>query len=100
MDNAAYEGFQRKIKPSFHGLKVEILEMIEDPENRKMAFWAKAKGETVVGEYSNEYMFVFHLNEAGDKVTLLREFVDSAFMKEFAPKLTAIIGGPVGGKPE
>lgn len=97
MENAAYEAFQRKIRPAFKTLNVEILEMIEDTENKKMAFWAKANGETVVGEYSNEYMFVFHMNKEGDKVTQLREFVDSAFMKEFSPKLQKVLGGE---KPE
>lgn len=100
MDNPAYEAVQRKLYPAFKDLKVEILDMFKDEENKKMAFWATAKGDTSQGEYSNEYVFMFQINEAGDKIIKLREYVDSAFMKEFSPKLAAIVGPEFVGKPE
>ena len=42
---------------------------------------------TALGEYRNEYMLVRYMDESGEKVERLLEYVDSAYSKEFMPRL-------------
>ncbi|KAK5659628.1 hypothetical protein OQA88_832 [Cercophora sp. LCS_1] len=93
MDNTAYEAWQKSIMPAFRNFKVEVLEVIEDKGDNKVAIWAKSSAETPAGPYGNEYMIVMHMNETGDKLVLLREFADSAYSHEFFPRLREKLGG-------
>jgi len=49
--------------------------------------WAGSTVDTDIGPYKNEYMLVFYLDERGEKVGRMLEFVDSANSVEFFPKL-------------
>ncbi|KAK0648807.1 hypothetical protein B0T16DRAFT_456262 [Cercophora newfieldiana] len=89
MDNASYEAFQKSIMTAFHTFHIEVLEIIEDTARNKVAIWAKSNASSIIGPYENEYMLVFHMNEAGDKLVRLREFADSAYALDFFPKLRA-----------
>ncbi|KAK3349247.1 hypothetical protein B0T25DRAFT_237781 [Lasiosphaeria hispida] len=88
MDNAAYESWQKNtVIPMFRNLRIEVLDLVEDTKNNKVAVWAKSSAESPTGPYGSEYMLVFHMNEEGDKLIRLREFADSAYSHEFFAKL-------------
>lgn len=54
--------------------------MIEDPVANKVIVYAESTADTAAGKgtYGNEYFLLFEFNEAGDKITKMVEFVDSA----------------------
>lgn len=93
MNNAAYETWMKNIIPAFRNFRLEVLDMVEDTEQNKVAIWAKSSAETPVGPYANEYMLIFHMTEKGDKLVRMREFVDSAYSSDFFPKLNAQLAG-------
>ncbi|CAJ2507947.1 Uu.00g091330.m01.CDS01 [Anthostomella pinea] len=87
MDNAAYEVFFAGMLPHFRDFKVEVNEVFEDDRANNVVLWARSTATTDIGPYANEYMLIFHFNEAGDKVTRFFEWVDSANTQAFFPKL-------------
>ena len=40
-----------------------------------------------MGEYRNEYMWTMEFDERGEKLVRMKEFEDTAMIKEFYPKL-------------
>lgn len=74
---------------TFHGLSLKQLKIhnvVHDTASRKAAVYAISKGDTPFGDWDMEYAVFVEFNEHGDKITKLEEMLDSAFMKEFAPK--------------
>ncbi|KAI3318184.1 hypothetical protein HD806DRAFT_512762 [Xylariaceae sp. AK1471] len=91
MDNTAYAAYFSAVIPYFEGFTVTINELLEDAQENKVVLWANSTATTPVGPYNNEYMLVFYMNEAGDKITKFIEFVDSAHSVTFFPKLREYI---------
>ncbi|KAF2965227.1 hypothetical protein GQX73_g8350 [Xylaria multiplex] len=87
MDNATYETWFKSMMPYFKDFTVTIDDVIEDPAQNKVAIWARSTASTDIGPYSNEYIVILYMNEAGDKVTKFLEFVDSSNSVVFFPKL-------------
>ncbi|KAI1145400.1 hypothetical protein F4825DRAFT_443968 [Nemania diffusa] len=87
MDNTAYASWIGPMLPQLRGFTVTIDDLIEDARANKVVILAHSTASTDVGPYANEYVFVFHLNETGDKITRFQEFVDSANSVTFFPKL-------------
>ena len=48
--------------------------------------YALSKGKLPWGPWELEYAVFITFNEAGDKIALLEEMLDSAFLKDFGPK--------------
>ncbi|KAF2209145.1 hypothetical protein CERZMDRAFT_47839 [Cercospora zeae-maydis SCOH1-5] len=63
-----------------------VHETVHDPDRNKAAVYCTSQGNTDVGPWNMEYAAFITFNEQGDKVAKLEEMIDSAFMKEFAPK--------------
>ncbi|CAK1362403.1 hypothetical protein CB0940_02340 [Cercospora beticola] len=63
-----------------------VHETVHDPDRNKAAVYCTSKGVTDVGSWNMEYAAFITFNETGDKVAKFEEMIDSAFMKEFAPK--------------
>ncbi|RWA03130.1 hypothetical protein EKO27_g11975 [Xylaria grammica] len=87
MDNAAYEAWFVPVMPHFKNFTVTVDDIIEDPGENKVAIWARSSASTEVGPYSGEYVLILYMNEGGDKITKLLEFVDSSHTVTFFPKL-------------
>lgn len=51
--------------------------------------WLPARGDTIVGEYRNEYIWL--LDFVGDRISKAKEDSDSLQVKEFWSKLQAAI---------
>ena len=90
--NAAYrEYFNTAVKPHFQNFTIEVLDTVEDPKAHKVAIRARSSAETVLGEYTNEYVLVMHMTDDDQKVLQIKEFVDSEYSQEFFPKLRAYL---------
>ncbi|KAI0433354.1 hypothetical protein F5Y09DRAFT_299206 [Xylaria sp. FL1042] len=87
MDNAMYKAYFTSIMPHFQNFTVTINDTMEDAQENKVVFWARSEASTEIGPYSNEYVLIMYMNEAGDKITKFLEFVDSSYSAAFFPKL-------------
>ncbi|CZR60712.1 uncharacterized protein PAC_10608 [Phialocephala subalpina] len=87
MNNTHYRSYFSAIMPYFHNFHVTINDLIEDPIQNKIAIWAKSTGSTEIGEYSNEYMLVFYLDQEGKQIVRSLEFVDSAVTMPYMVEL-------------
>lgn len=65
-------------RPYFRNFHVTINDLLIDPAQSKVAIWAKSTGETDIGEYANEYMLIFYMDESGEKV--IRSLVSWIFL--------------------
>ncbi|SLM35095.1 hypothetical protein LPUS_04143 [Lasallia pustulata] len=86
-DNPAYERRMNFIARAFDNFHLEVKEVIEDVTARKIVMWLSANGDTKLGEYRNEYMWTMEFDESGGKIVKMKEFVDTAMIKEFYPQL-------------
>jgi ketosteroid isomerase-like protein len=86
-DNAVYEKSLHSLKTVFQNFNLDVHEVIEDVEARKVVMWLSARADTAAGEYVNEYMWVLEFDESGEKVVEVKEFVDTVMQREFWPKL-------------
>jgi hypothetical protein len=86
-DNVAYEKNLRSLEPVFQNFNLDVHEVVEDVEARKVVMWLSARADTAAGEYVNEYMWMLEFDESGEKVVEAKEFVDSVMQREFWPKL-------------
>ncbi|KZV83771.1 hypothetical protein EXIGLDRAFT_842684 [Exidia glandulosa HHB12029] len=67
-------------------VKIEILELIEVPQSRKVVVHAKSYDTTLANgtPYNMEYIFTFTLDETGTKVVHLTEFLDSNMAVQYS----------------
>ncbi|KAF5336308.1 hypothetical protein D9758_014475 [Tetrapyrgos nigripes] len=76
-------GPRMKAMSNFH---IKVKEMIVDEKERKVVIWASSTGETIIGPYKNEYVFILECGKDG-RVEWIREFVDSKYTSDFFAKL-------------
>jgi ketosteroid isomerase-like protein len=98
MDNEAFRAYFAAIMPYFRDFKVAINDIIEDEKENKIAIWAKSTAVTDIGPYANEYVLVFHFNEAGDKLERFLEFIDSNQVVGYLTELRKYIAEKEGKK--
>ncbi|KAI9026060.1 hypothetical protein DFJ74DRAFT_663116 [Hyaloraphidium curvatum] len=73
--------FTKILTGAFKSLDVTVHEAFESADGRRVCVDAKGQGiKADGGEYKNEYIFVFHLNDDG-KIEYVKEFVDSDLTK-------------------
>lgn len=65
---------------------VDDKEMVVDVESRKVVMHAKNKGNTPLGEYENEYMWILTMTGDGKMIEEIVEFCDSAKAIELMKK--------------
>lgn len=85
--NAQYRTQLEQLRPIFCNFSLTVHDVLEDREAGRLCMWLKARADTVVGEYVNEYMWVLEFDESGEKVANSTEFVDTLVNREFWPKL-------------
>ena len=64
-----------------------VHDVVEDTAARRICMYLRARADTVVGEYVNEYMWTLDFDESGTKITKVNEFVDTVMNRDFWPKL-------------
>lgn len=68
---------------------VDEKEMVVDIESRKVVMYTKAKANTGLGAYENEYMWILTMTEDGKMIEDIVEFCDSAKAVELVKKQQA-----------
>ncbi|KAJ6083564.1 hypothetical protein N7467_007699 [Penicillium canescens] len=78
--------------------ELTVHHVIHDSDRNKAAVYALSKGALPWGPWQLEYAVFITFSEAGDKVAVLEEMLDSAFLQDFGPKFAQYLdenGGPV-----
>lgn len=86
-DNATYEKSLSSLTTVFQNFHLDVHDVIEDVDARKVVMWLSARADTAAGEYVNEYMWVLDFDEKGEKIVGVKEFVDTVMQRDFWPKL-------------
>ncbi|KXJ97338.1 hypothetical protein Micbo1qcDRAFT_171038 [Microdochium bolleyi] len=91
LNNADYAKYLGTVMPAFSNFHVHVNEIIEDSRQNKVSIWAKSTADTIAGPYANEYVLIFHFNEAGDKLVRFYEFVDSKYSVDHFAKIHEVV---------
>ncbi|KAJ9604944.1 hypothetical protein H2200_010333 [Cladophialophora chaetospira] len=89
LDNDAFRRFVENLMlgiPKGFNFTIDEKTPLVDESARKVVVFAKSKAETVAGPYANEYIFVVTVDESGNKIAGVEEFVDATIVKDFLPK--------------
>lgn len=86
-DNTVYENSLRWLITGFQNFDLTLQDTIEDVEARKICMWLVARADTAAGEYVNEYIWLMEFDEGGEKITSMKEYVDTVMQRDFFPKL-------------
>ncbi|KAF5336282.1 hypothetical protein D9758_014490 [Tetrapyrgos nigripes] len=86
MNNEEWKKYFGPRMKALSNVHLKVKEMIVDEKERKVAIWAGSTGETVIGPYKNEYVFILECGEDG-RAEWIREFVDSKYSSDFLAKL-------------
>lgn len=94
LDNTAFEAHISRLHGIIKTFPVTAKEIMEDEQQNRVIVWATSqpifhdelKDEGLTEEewtYKGEYMFILSMNESGDKVERVVEFVDSKGSERF-----------------
>jgi ketosteroid isomerase-like protein len=86
-NNTEYAQQLQRLFPLFSNFELTLQDCVEDVPGCKVVLWLKARADTLVGEYVNEYMWTLDFDETGERIMRVHEFVDSAVQRDFWPKL-------------
>ena len=88
-NNATYGDSLNQLLTIFHNFSCTINDLLEDKQANRICLYLSARGDTVAGEYVNEYMWLLDFDESGEKITRSKEYSDTALARDFFPKLKA-----------
>lgn len=88
-DNATYGELLHQLTTIFRNYSCTINDLIEDKQANRICLYLTARGDTLVGEYVNDYMWLLDFDESGEKITCSKEYSDTAMARDFFPKLQA-----------
>jgi ketosteroid isomerase-like protein len=86
-NNDAFAQHLHSMLKILQNFELTCYEFVEDVAARKIVMWLRARADTIVGEYVSEYMWTLEFDEAGKKIVWQKEYVDSAVMRDFWPKV-------------
>ena len=98
--------YQAMIAPGFQAMKNFRLKIADgwtplvDEVERKVVLYLTSTAETPIGEYRGEYMFALGMSEDGTQIVDVFEFVDSAMLGDFMPRMIKWMQDNVGDKAE
>ncbi|EHY55745.1 hypothetical protein ABEF92_003278 [Exophiala dermatitidis] len=96
--NDEFRQFIEPLLPVYRGFRLSFVnddsdsdsdnsETVVDVEKRKVVLHLKSHADTDAGPYENEYYFVLSMNEAGDLVDEVVEYLDSGYTDAFMRRL-------------
>ena len=91
MNNTEYQTQLQKLIAVFLNFNLTVHDIVEDREAHRIVMWLKARADTLVGEYVNEYMWTLDFDDTGEKIIRQHEFVDTVMNRDFWPKLSAAL---------
>ncbi|ETR99617.1 hypothetical protein M419DRAFT_65695, partial [Trichoderma reesei RUT C-30] len=89
-NNQEFGEFLAGVIPVIRNLRMQLVDttpMVVDVEVRRVVMHLTSTAETDVGPYGNEYFFVVTVNEDGERVDEIVEFLDKAYTAEFLSRL-------------
>ena len=88
-DNTTYATHLHQVRAIFKNFSLTVNDILEDKDAKRMCLWLSARADTAVGEYVNEYVYLWDFDDTGTKITCSKEYSDTLMAKEFFPKLRA-----------
>lgn len=88
-DNATYGKSLHQLSGIFSNFSCTINDVLEDKQANRICLYLSARGDSMAGEYVNEYMWLLDFNESGEKITCSKEYSDTIMARDFFPKLSA-----------
>lgn len=88
-NNATYGDSLHQLSGIFHNFSCTVNDLLEDKQANRICLYLSARGDTVAGEYVNEYMWLLDFDESGEKITCSKEYSDTVLARDFFPKLKA-----------
>ncbi|CAD6592061.1 MAG: hypothetical protein ASARMPRED_005961 [Alectoria sarmentosa] len=88
-DNARYGDLLHQLTAIFDNFSCTINDLVEDKQANRICLYLSARGDTLIGEYVNEYMWLLDFDEDGEKIICSKEYSDTAMARDFFPKLQA-----------
>lgn len=88
-DNATYGKLLHQLTGVFRNFSCTINDLLEDRQANRICLYLSARGDSVAGEYVNEYMWLLDFDESGEKITCSTEYSDTILARDFFPKLQA-----------
>lgn len=67
---------------------MQIDDVVVAPDDRKVVVRSSQSSTTVLGPFSNEYVWFFTFDESGEQITRIVEVLDSAASKEMLARVT------------
>lgn len=89
--NSRYLAELNSLNGIFTSFRLTVNDVIEDTEQRKIVMFVAAEGQTVVGEYKNEYVWKMGFDEEA-RICEWVEYVDAGMVRDFFPRLKAEMG--------
>ncbi|KIW16362.1 hypothetical protein PV08_06413 [Exophiala spinifera] len=90
LNNAQFREFMAPMLGIFRNFKLFVAdddETMVDVEKRKVFLHLQCHAETDAGPYENDYHWILTMNETGDLIDDIVEWVDSAYLKDFLARL-------------
>jgi ketosteroid isomerase-like protein len=75
------------MKGIFWGWKSEVLDTVVDAPAHKVVLHSIARAESAIGPFENEMVFTIWMTDDDSQIKQVREFVDSAYVREFFGRL-------------
>ena len=88
-NNTTYGRSLHQLSGIFHNFSCIIDDLVEDRQTKRICLHLSARGDTMAGEYVNEYMWLLDFDESGEKITCSKEYSDTILARDFFPKLEA-----------
>lgn len=88
-NNATYGNSLHQLHGVFRNFSCTINDLLEDKQANRICLYLTARGDTMAGEYVNEYMWLLDFDESGEKITCSKEYSDTILARDFFPKLKA-----------
>ncbi|KKP04352.1 hypothetical protein THAR02_03555 [Trichoderma harzianum] len=88
--NSEFSAWIGSVQNVMSGAKLSFMdgyEPIIDDKSRHITLHLKSTGETALGEYQNEYVWIMKVDETGQEIVDIMEFADSAYTIEWFQKL-------------
>ncbi|KAL6799538.1 hypothetical protein GGI42DRAFT_355135 [Trichoderma sp. SZMC 28013] len=96
---AEFGEFLERTIPAIRNFRLHAVDTspwIVDVEMRRVTMHLKSTGESDLGAYNNEYIFMITVSEDGEKVDGILEFLDSLYSSEFVSSLAKQTGTVLG----
>lgn len=89
MTNQEYAQYLKTLVKAWQEFLIHVHGEVFDCEARTIVCWGSGKAKTVIGDFSNEYMFWIQTNEDGTLIDEIKEFVDSTATLAYFGRLKA-----------